>query len=87
MRLSYCILFWYLQGRINQVNDEWGIYNSDDEIYKKKTEKEIKYIERIDEAIQQVNEMKPGFLSRYRISFIKSIIEEDKEKQHDYEMR
>ncbi|OUM61057.1 hypothetical protein PIROE2DRAFT_13053, partial [Piromyces sp. E2] len=69
------------------VNDEWGIYNSNDEIFKKKTEREIKYIERIDEAIQQVNELKPGLLSRYKISYIKSVIDEDKEKQHDYEMR
>eukprot|EP00833_Pecoramyces_ruminatium_P015975 jgi/Orpsp1_1/1190007/evm.model.d7180000076074.1 len=86
LRLSYCILFWYLEGCINQVNDEWGIYNSDDDIYKKKTEKDYKLIERINESIQQVYELKPNISSRYKIAYLKNIIEEDKEKQHDYEM-
>lgn len=80
-------MFWYLQGCINQVNDEWGIYESDDDIYKKKTEKEYKLMERIEETIQQVVELKPSFISRYKIFYIRTIIEEDKEKQHDYEMR
>jgi hypothetical protein len=87
LKLSYCILFWYLEGRINYVNDEWGIYNSDDDIYKKKTEKDYKLIERINETIQMVYELKPNIFSRYKITCIKNIIEEDKEKQHDYEMR